>query len=136
MEIGWDFLENTLHGLLTKSNAGEELQIPHLAALICNSAFDLALHDACGKLLKKPVYETYNKTYLSRDLAWYFDDPAFAGKYPQDFLLSPSPLRLPVWHLVGGKDLLTEAELTGQEPKDGYPVTLTEWIKRDGLKCL
>ncbi len=136
MEIGWDFLEQTLPELLKTSNSGEEMQIPHLAALICNSAFDLALHDACGKLLGRPVYETYNKTYLSRDLAWYFDDPAFAGKYPQDFLLSPSPLRLPVWHLVGGKDLLTEAECTGQEPDDGYPVTLTQWIKRDGLKCL
>ena len=136
MEIGWDFLENTLPGLLTDRNANEELQIPHLAALICNSAFDLALHDACGKLLDKPIYETYNKNYLSRDLAWYFDDQAFAGKYPEDFLLSDSPLRLPVWHLVGGKDLLTEAECTGQEPDDGYPVTLTQWIKRDGLKCL
>ncbi len=136
LEIGWDFLEQTLPELLRKSNAGEELQIPHLAALICNSAFDLALHDACGKLLGKPVYETYNQEYLSRDLAWYFDDPAFAGKYPQDFLLSPSPLRLPVWHLVGGKDLLTERECTGEEPADGYPVTLTQWIRRDGLKCL
>ena len=136
MEIGWDFLENTLPGLLTERNRGEELQIPHLAALICNSAFDLALHDACGKLLDKPIYETYNKNYLSRDLAWYFDDQTFAGKYPEDFLVPASPLHLPVWHLVGGKDLLTEAERTGQEPDDGYPVTLTQWIKRDGLKCL
>ncbi|MFA6930122.1 MAG: hypothetical protein WCT05_07325, partial [Lentisphaeria bacterium] len=136
MEVGWEFLEQKLPVLLAGANAGEELQIPHLAALICNSAFDLALHDAYGKLLGKPIYETYNQNYLSKDLAWYFEDPAFAGKYPEDFLLSPSPSRLPVWHLVGGKDLLTEAECTGQEPQDGYPVTLTEWIKRDGLYCL
>ena len=41
MEIGWDFLENILPDLLVKSNAGKDLQMPYLAALICNSAFDL-----------------------------------------------------------------------------------------------
>jgi L-alanine-DL-glutamate epimerase-like enolase superfamily enzyme len=37
---------------------------------------------------------------------------------------------------VGGVDLLDPSELTGAEPKDGYPVLLADWIKRDGLKCL
>ncbi|MFP6882778.1 MAG: enolase C-terminal domain-like protein, partial [Roseibacillus sp.] len=27
-------------------------------------------------------------------------------------------------------------ELTGDEPDDGYPVLLADWIERDGLKCL
>jgi L-alanine-DL-glutamate epimerase-like enolase superfamily enzyme len=27
-------------------------------------------------------------------------------------------------------------DLTGSEPDDGYPVLLTDWIERDGLKCL
>ena len=40
------------------------------------------------------------------------------------------------WHLVGGLDLLEPGELTSQEPADGYPVVLTDWIQRDGLKCL
>ena len=40
------------------------------------------------------------------------------------------------WHLVGGLDALEESELTGQEPDDGYPVLLEDWIRRDGLKCL
>jgi L-alanine-DL-glutamate epimerase-like enolase superfamily enzyme len=26
--------------------------------------------------------------------------------------------------------------LTGSEPQDGHPVVLTDWIERDGLKCL
>jgi len=43
---------------------------------------------------------------------------------------------LPAWHLVGGKDPLEEAELTGDEPRDGYPVLLRDWIRQDGLKCL
>jgi len=43
---------------------------------------------------------------------------------------------MPAWHLVGGKDLLDDSELTGDEPDDGYPVLLPDWIKRDGLTCL
>jgi L-alanine-DL-glutamate epimerase-like enolase superfamily enzyme len=29
-----------------------------------------------------------------------------------------------------------DSELTGREPRDGYPVRLRDWIRRDGLKCL
>lgn len=32
--------------------------------------------------------------------------------------------------------MLEHEELTGAEPKDGHPVLLTDWIHRDGLKCL
>lgn len=136
MDIGWEFLEERLDSLLAAANVGQPAEMPHLAALICNSAFDLALHDAYGKLVGKPVYETYNGQYMARDLAVYLEDQRFAGQYPQDFLLTDSPQQLPVWHLVGGKDLLTEADLTGQEQDDGYPVLLTKWIERDGLFCL
>lgn len=37
---------------------------------------------------------------------------------------------------MGGKDLLDASELRGDEPKDGYPVLLRDWIERDGLTCL
>ena len=30
----------------------------------------------------------------------------------------------------------SRAELKGDEPDDGYPVHLEEWIQRDGLNCL
>jgi len=43
---------------------------------------------------------------------------------------------MPAWHLVGGKDLLDASELTGNEPDDGFPVLLPDWIHRDGLTCL
>ena len=46
------------------------------------------------------------------------------------------PNEIPVWHLVGGLDPLNQSELSGNEPKDGYPVDLRGWIERDGLKCL
>src|SRR5207245_390790 len=36
----------------------------------------------------------------------------------------------------GGVDVLEKSELKGNEPKDGYPVLLEDWIRKDGLKCL
>ena len=143
MEVGHAFLEGPLpqcHKALNTRRAGRE-QTPWLAALVCNSAFDIALHDAYGILNGVPVYETYNNRWMNRDLAAYLTpaegvDFSFAGKYPQDFFSLPAARRLPAWHLVGGKDAVDPAELTGAEPKDGIPVDLREWIRRDGLKCL
>jgi L-alanine-DL-glutamate epimerase-like enolase superfamily enzyme len=37
---------------------------------------------------------------------------------------------------VGGLDPLDESQLTGHEPRDGYPVLLRDWIRTDGLTCL
>ena len=46
------------------------------------------------------------------------------------------PDTLPVWHLVGGLDPLDGSYHRGNEPHDGYPVALTDWIDHDGLNCL
>src|SRR4029078_13517848 len=64
------------------------------------------------------------------------DAARFIGKYPADFLATNPPRTLPVWHLVGGLDPLDRSAFSGAEPNDGYPVALTDWIERDGLKCL
>jgi L-alanine-DL-glutamate epimerase-like enolase superfamily enzyme len=40
------------------------------------------------------------------------------------------------WHLVGGLDPLAADDLRGDEPDDGYPILLPDWIRRDGLKAL
>ena len=61
---------------------------------------------------------------------------SFEGKYPEDFFVDAPAAQLPAWHLVGGVDPLDESELTGNEPDDGHPVLLADWIKTDGLKCL
>lgn len=139
MELGHDFIEHRLHALQDEFNAtrSPEAALPHLAALVCFSLFDIATHDAYGKLHGLPVYETYNPDFLSRDLADMLEgDPIFRGKYPADFLVKNPPSRLPVWHLVGGLDAIDPADLTGNEPKDGYPVLLRDWIREDGLDCL
>jgi L-alanine-DL-glutamate epimerase-like enolase superfamily enzyme len=143
IEVGHAFQQRVLPKLLAEVNAERDVPMPWLAALVCCSAFDNALHDAYGKLLDKPIYETYGPPFMNRDLAYFLEPAAdgvnqvsFQGKYPEDFLVFPRPDRLPAWHLVGGLDLLTPDERTGDEPDDGYPVVLTEWIKRDGLTCL
>ena len=142
-EIGADFEETRLPVLLDAFNRDATHPMPLLAGLVCLSLFDIALHDAFGQLHQRPVYETYNAEFLSRDLDAYLvpaaDSPAsfnFAGKYPSDFLVAKPPHQLLAWHLVGGLDPLDESELTGKEPNDGYPVLLRDWIRRDGLQCL
>lgn len=114
-------------------------EMPWLAALICSSAYDLALHDAYGMLHGLPVYQTYNEKWMNRDLTSYFGSETsvdFSGKYPADFLSAEPGQTLPAWHLVGGLDPLDPAELDAQAPNDGYPVLLEDWIDRDGLDCL
>jgi L-alanine-DL-glutamate epimerase-like enolase superfamily enzyme len=142
LEVGHDFLSQRLPDLAERFNAarpGAE-PLPWLAALVCCAAFDLALHDAYGRALGVPVYDTYRPPYLSSDLATYLT-PApgsgvdFGGRFPADYLVPP-PARLPAWHLVGGRDPLEPADLEGGEPEDGYPVLLRDWIRRDGLTCL
>lgn len=142
MEISHDFQEQILPALLERTNAvrGNNIEpMPWLAALVCCSAFDLAVHDVFGQLLERPVYSTYNAEFMSRSLGEFLEaSPAasFTRKFPQDFLVANPPTRLPAWHLVGGLDLLNASELKGDEPQDGYPVLLPDWIRTDGLKCL
>ena len=142
MEVGCAFLAERLGDLLAAFNASRAGEaMPYLAALVCCSAFDLALHDAYGVLLARRTYETYTPEFMSADLATWLApadgaDVCFAGRYPADYLVAEPPSVLPAWHLVGGKDLIDPAELTGDEPEDGYPVLLRDWIRRDGLTCL
>jgi L-alanine-DL-glutamate epimerase-like enolase superfamily enzyme len=145
MEVGHRFISEVLPDLTRRFNEtgrppGAE-QVPWLAALVCNSLFDLALHDAFGVLHGLPTYDTYNASFMNVDLAHFLTpaagtDVSFHGRYPQDFLIRPRLEKVPAWHLIGGKDPIGPDELTGTEPNDGYPVLLRDWIQRDGLNCL
>ena len=148
LEIGYDFQSSVLPRLRADFNrerdeeSGSSVEeLPYLAALVCCSPFDIALHDAYGQLWGRDTYETYTAEFLSRDLAEFLQpaadsDVTFAGQMPDAFLVSSPPKSLPAWHLIGGLDPLSPDDLTGDEPNDGYPVLLEDWIDQDGLKCL
>jgi L-alanine-DL-glutamate epimerase-like enolase superfamily enzyme len=141
MEIGHDFIHGPLAETLAAANAeagGPEM--PYLGSLVAFSAFDIAVHDAYGRLLNRDTYSTYTGEFMNRDLAAFLEPDSagidFAGRYPADYLIADAPKRLPVWHLVGGVDALETADLTGSEPNDGHPLLLADWIRQDGLTCL
>jgi L-alanine-DL-glutamate epimerase-like enolase superfamily enzyme len=130
LEIGVAFQRERLPAL--QASAG----LPQLAALCCLSPFDLAIYDAHANLARRPVFDLLGREHLASDLASLLDgDTAFTSLSPADFLSQRQEV-LPVWHLVGGLDPLDESDLTGHEPRDGYPVLLRDWIRADGLRCL
>ena len=142
IEVGHAFLTDELPIALAEANGARSSEpIPWLAALVANSAFDLALHDAYGNVHNVPTYATYTSDWMNDDLTAYLD-PAdgtsitFQNRYPDHYLLPKRDDRLPAWHSVGGNDLLLDSERTGEEPDDGYPVVLPDWIHTDGLNCL
>jgi L-alanine-DL-glutamate epimerase-like enolase superfamily enzyme len=141
LEVGHAFQEEILPGLLAQEAAEfpDEEPMPYLAGLVCLSAFDLAMYDAFGIANGVGVFDAFGSEYLSADLSEYLepdaDDVSFAGRYPDEFLVG-RPDQIPVWHSVGGTDPLEESDLTGEEPDDGYPILLRDWIRRDGLNCL
>lgn len=143
LEVGHAFQAQVLPGLLAEANRQRTARepIPWLAALLCTSPFDLALHDAYGILHGQPTYRLYGPDWVNGDLASYLAPApdvefSFAGRCVSDYLVSPRADWLPAWHLVGGLDPLDESDLTGNEPNDGYPVLLRDWIRQDGLFCL
>ncbi|MDF2721771.1 MAG: transrane prediction [Paenibacillus sp.] len=115
--------------------SGAEATMPYLGALVCASPIDAAIHDAFGNVNRIDTYLGYGKEHMAYDLESYLG-PAFKGAYIGDFLRSRYKSKLQVFHLVGGLDKLTEAELDGSDPRDGLPVSLDQWIRRDGLTCL
>ena len=117
---------------------GAELQVatpmPVLGALVCASPADAALHDAFGNLNGICTYDGYGPEFIDHDLSRYLG-PQFAGKYAADYIHGAYKPELPIFHLVGGLDKLRRDEVTDEDPQDGFPVALEDWIERDGLFC-
>lgn len=137
LELGHRFQHARLDALLAEENAAHPgAEMPHLAALVCHSLFDLAIYDAFGVLHERSPFELLGPDFLTSDLGEFLEPrETFAGQWPSQFL-TPRRDTLPVWHLVGGLDPIDASELTGSEPDDGYPVLLRDWIRSDGLRCL
>lgn len=108
--------------------------IPTLAALVVNSAFDAALHDAYGKAFGLNCYHIYGPPFFDDDLGDYLG-AEFKGEKLANYISREPQPSLPLYHLVGALDPLTPAEVTSPVG-DGLPEHLGEWITRDGLTHL
>ncbi|MCB9952292.1 MAG: hypothetical protein H6824_15050 [Planctomycetaceae bacterium] len=107
---------------------------PELAQLVAASPLDAALHDAYGKVNEINSYNALSKEFMAHDLSTYLDDQ-FAGEYLDQYTLREPKKRIPLYHLVGALDALTDADLE-KRLEDGLPNTLGEWILADGLTHL
>ncbi len=119
--------------LCAQHTPGEEM--PFLGALIAASPIDHALHDAFGKVNGIDSYCGYGPEHMRFDLSHYLG-PDYHGVYPSQFLRQDYLPQVPVFHLVGGLDLLHRDEVTDAFPQDGIPNSLDDWIVRDGVYCL
>lgn len=130
-------LEPGFHSAAGRLSAEWDLTepIPHLATLVSASPLDAALHDAFGVVNEVDTYHTYSSRFMTHDLGHYLG-PKYNGLYPEQFLRPVPTVTVPVFHLVGGLDKLTQAELDDDGPNDGLPNSLDRWIARDGIYCL
>ncbi len=108
--------------------------VPKLATLVTASPFDAAIHDAYGKLHGVSSYYTYGAEHMTHDLASYLT-PEFAGEYLDRYVTKDPKAKMPLYHLVGALDPLTDADISTRIG-DGLPETLPEWIRYSGLTHL
>jgi len=109
--------------------------MPFLGALVSASPLDHAIHDAFGNVNGIDSYRGYGPEHMSSDLSRYLGS-GFKGVYPSQFLRQEYLPEIPLFHLVGGLDLLHEEEVDKTFPRDGIPNSLDKWIERDGVFCL
>jgi L-alanine-DL-glutamate epimerase-like enolase superfamily enzyme len=98
--------------------------LPRLAAAVCLSPFDAALHDGWAKATAAPAYALYTADYLNADLSAHLG-PTFRSRYPADYLPARRA-RLRIQHVVGVGDPLTPDVGSGDND-------LVSWTRRDGL---
>lgn len=108
----------------------EEYSLPQLASLVCWSPFDAAVHDGWARALGRDVYSMYTGEFLNEDLGFYLGKD-WDGLYPGDFL-QEAKSHIYVQHVVGIGDPLIQADKVSP-PEDGLPVSLDEWIQKEGV---
>ena len=115
---------------------GLELEepIPKLCTLVAASPFDAAIHDAFGKVHGLNCYRTYGPEFMAHDLSRYLG-PGFEGEFLGQHVLPEAKPRMPLYHLVGALDPVTEADVV-RTVGDGLPETLVDWIGANGLTHL
>jgi L-alanine-DL-glutamate epimerase-like enolase superfamily enzyme len=111
-----------------------EEPITKLAILVSASPTEAAVHDALGKTLGENSYNLLGPELVNRDLSHYLGRE-FAGEYLDRYTSRAPKQQMPLYHLVGALDPLTDADIP-QRINDGLPETLPEWIVADGLTHL
>lgn len=108
--------------------------IPKLATMLVGSPLEAAIHDAYGRAHGRNSFDCMTADFLNQDLSAYLG-AEYAGMYPDRFL-SPKPKStMPLYHLVGALDPLTEDDVR-QRINDGLPETLEQWLRTDGISHL
>lgn len=108
--------------------------IPKLCTVVTTSPIDAAIHDAFGKANGINSYNGLDADFIVADLS-HFLDGEFAGKYLDRYTTRHPQPDMPLYHLIGALDPLTEADIT-ERLNDRLPETLSEWIIADGLTHL
>ncbi|MCA9126520.1 MAG: hypothetical protein KDB22_05520 [Planctomycetales bacterium] len=108
--------------------------IPKLAAMLASSPLEAAIHDAYGRAIGKNSFECMSGEFLNEDLSAYLGEE-FVGKYPSDYLSAKPKPTMPLYHLVGALDPLSAADIKTRL-NDGWPETLEEWLRTDGITHL
>jgi L-alanine-DL-glutamate epimerase-like enolase superfamily enzyme len=85
-------------------------------------------------MLGQNSYNLLSREFVNADLAAFLNDE-FAGEYLDQYTLRQPKASMPLYHLVGALDPLTEADIAARID-DGLPETLPEWIAADGLTHL
>ncbi len=113
---------------------GIEEPMPELAQLVAASPFDSAIHDVYGRANDVNSYNALSEEFMNYDLSEYLDDN-FKGEYLDKYTLRKPTERMPLYHLIGAMDPLTDGDIS-KRINDGLPETLSEWIAADGLTHL
>jgi L-alanine-DL-glutamate epimerase-like enolase superfamily enzyme len=108
--------------------------IPKLCTLVTASPFDIALHDAYGKLHGLSCWKTYGKDFLRNDLSSYLGAD-FKGEHLDRYVQEEPKAEMPLYHLVGAVDPILPTDIR-KRLNDGLPETLPEWIQYNGLTHL
>ena len=107
-------------------------RVPTLAALVCWSPFDQALHDAYGRMLGISSYEALSREFLPDDLSTWLGEVG-EGRYLDEVIYRRERDELDAWLVVGTNDALREAD--AEDLGDGLPASVEGWIARCGYRC-
>ncbi len=123
------------------------IPIPKLCTAVTTSPIEAAIHDAFGRANGINSYNGLSAEFVSYDLSHYLNSgkagvasdqlqpEIFKGKYLDQYVSAVPQSHMPLYHLVGALDPLTDSDII--EPlNDGHPETLPEWIQADGLTHL